>query len=218
MMLKIALAALAVLAATSTANAAAGPGRLQFEVLRNGQPFGTHEFVVTNASGVARVEERARLAAKVGPLTVFRYEHDCTATWSNQALTTLGCSTLKDGKRTRISGERQGENFVVQGGRGARTIDAETPPTIFITLDLLDSGAFIDTETGQVRDVQVTRVGSETIEVAGQPVEAQRYRISSSLTMDLWYDSEGRWVKGAFTARGQNIEYRLASPISAAPK
>ena len=91
-------------------------------------------------------------------------------------------------------------------------------PTMFLTPHSLTGGAYIDTETGGSRNVRVTRVGVETVEVAGRKIQAQRFRVSSSITMDLWYDNEGRWVKGGFTARGQDIEYRLASPIAEAPK
>jgi hypothetical protein len=49
----------------------------------------------------------------------------------------------------------------------------------------------------------------ETIETASGTVDARRIRMSGTLTVDLWYDADGRWVGCEFEARGQSIRYVL---------
>ena len=47
------------------------------------------------------------------------------------------------------------------------------------------------------------------INTGGEEIEATHYRLKSDITVDLWYDDQGRWVKLGFEARGQQIDYVL---------
>ena len=58
--------------------------------------------------------------------------------------------------------------------------------------------------------MKVVNKGREAIKVGKKTIEANRYLMDSALDVDLWYDDDGRWVKLAFEARGQQIEYVLA--------
>ena len=71
------------------------------------------------------------------------------------------------------------------------------------------SDVMLSTETGELLKIDVEKVGRETVQVGPETLEADRYRLRSRLDVDLWYDDAGRWVKLAFEARGQEIEYRL---------
>jgi hypothetical protein len=69
----------------------------------------------------------------------------------------------------------------------------------------------LDTETGGPMAVRVTEHGWESLDIGGRPVRAERVRVQGRIAVDLWYDERGRWVGCRFTARGQTIEYRVAS-------
>lgn len=216
-MMRRAILALA-LATAAPAAADPAPGRLEFEVTRNGRPFGSHVFSVTEANGAISMRERARFRATIGPVTVYRYEHDCDAAWRGGELYQLNCTTLKDGRRVTFTGSRQGESFVVRGDNGERRFALSTPPSLFISLEFLRGGSYIDTETGLARTLRVTQAGQDTILVGGASIPARRYRVQGSLTMDAWYDDAGRWVAAAFDVGDQRIEYRLVSPRTQAPR
>jgi len=216
--MRTATIALAMLCLSSAVHAApSGEGRAEFEVLRNGQPFGRHVISVSEAGGVLRVQNNVSLRAGVGPVTVFRYEQNCAETWRAGALAGLQCSTLKDGRRVEVRADTAGDRLRVVAGGQERFFPIGAFPTTWWTRPPTGADAFIDTETGAPMRVQVTRVGRETIEVSGEAIAAERIRVEGSLTVDLWYDTQGRWVGCEFTARGQTISYRLASPLNAAP-
>jgi hypothetical protein len=212
-----AFAALAMIGAPAPASAASQPGRLEFDVSRNGQPFGRHIVTVERSGDALVVSNRVNLRASVGPVVVYRYDQTCTERWVANALTALDCSTNKNGRRTEVTAQATGSGLRVEGPDGARTFPADVRATTWWTRTTMQGGALLDTETGEPMRVQVTRVGRETIDVGGQRIEADRYRLVGTLAVDLWYDDQGRWVSCAFTARGQRIEYRLASPLAAAP-
>ncbi len=43
-------------------------------------------------------------------------------------------------------------------------------------------------------------MGRENFTLDGRTIQADRVRVQGTLTSDLWYDAEGRWVGCAFTA------------------
>lgn len=206
-----------LLSTAPEAQAARSPGRLEFQVTRNGEPFGAHTITVSEQDGALVVRNSVSLRAGLGPVTVFRYQQSCTEAWRGGALESIDCSTLKDGRRTAVRGAREGEQLRITGLGGERTFPATIAPTSWWTRTAMRGGVLLDTETGQEMRVRVTRLGRETVTVGGRPIAADRYRVEGTLAVDLWYDDQGRWVRCAFTARGQRIEYQLTSPLSAAP-
>lgn len=211
-------AAFALLVATLQISSAwaAAPGGVEFEVLRNGAPFGRHVVSVREASERIEVESRVELRVGVGPLTLFLYEHGCNETWRRGALSELRCTTLRDGRRTQIVARRDGSRLRVAGEEGEVFFPVDALPTSWWIRPPIGDTAMIDTETGARLALRVTDMGPDTVQAGGVRISAQRIRVQGRLIVDLWYDAQGRWVGCAFTARGQRIVYRLASPHDAA--
>lgn len=214
------LASAIVAAACLTGAAVATPsetGRTEFDVLRNGQPFGTHTIVVSGTDENLRAQSRVALRASAGPITVFRLEQTCSETWIDGALAGLMCSTLKDGRRTQVRAQRRNNRLVVHGVDGEHVLPITAFPASWWTMPP-EGARLINTETGEPMRMQITHMGREAYEVGGRRIQANRVRVQGdTLSGDLWYDTEGRWVGCAFNARGQRIQYRLASPLNAAP-
>lgn len=212
----IAILSLVVTGGAASANQPA-PGRVEFEVLRNGQPFGRHAVTVTRRGDelVARTEVALRVAA--GPVTLFRYEHECTETWSRQNLSGLDCATLRDGRRILVRAASRNGALHVAGANGDLVLPQEMRPTSWWVRPPAGADAMLDTESGARLPLRITNMGRETMTVAGQRIPVDHVRVQGTVTLDLWYDASGRWVGCAFTIRGQRIEYRLASPLAAVP-
>jgi hypothetical protein len=211
------VAAFALSCISSAIAAPSAPGRLEFEVFRNGQPFGRHTVTVSSQNGGYDVRSQAALRVGAGPLTLFRYDQSCDETWRAGALTRLSCATLREGRRTLVRAEAAGDGLRVSGARGELNLPRDIWPTSWWTKPPVGAENLLNTEIGANAPMRVTRIGEETIDVGGQRIRAERIRVQGSLTADLWYDERGRWVGCAFTARGQRVTYRLISPLSAAP-
>ena len=104
----------------------------------------------------------------------------------------------------------------VTGVDGARSFPLGTLPATWWQRPRA-SGSMIDTQNGRPIRVTVEHLGRETITVAGRQVQAEHVRVMGTVTADLWYDTQGRWVGCTFNYRGQRVQYRLVSPIEAAP-
>lgn len=184
--------------------------QISFEVLRKGKPFGDHILSFDESEdGALKVTSDVDLKAGLGPITVFRYSLDSTETWRDGALVSLSGETNDDGDRTRVTAESKGDTLSVDGSAYTGDAPADIIPSSHWNIKQMYSDIMLSTEDGELLDITVEQIGREDVAVGSQSIPADHYRLTSDITVDLWYDDTGRWVKLAFDARGQTIEYRL---------
>ena len=188
-----------------------GATEISFEVLRKGKPFGWHNlsFLPTDDGGFTARSD-IELTAKIGPITAYKYRHDSVETWQDGRLVGLEAETRKNGKSIVARAEVTEAGLLVEGTNYNDTYPATIIPANHWNISQLYSDTMLSTEGGQPLDVVVEILGRETLTIAGQPIEATKFKLVSDLTVLLWYDDNGRWLKLDFTARGnQKIEYVL---------
>lgn len=192
-------------------------GRVEFEVLRGGRPFGTQSAVVTQRHGELIADTNADLRADLGPLNVFRYSQSCREVWRNGRLADLSCRTRRNGRDTRLTARAQAGSLQFTNARGTNVLPAETWPTTWWTRPQLGARTLLNTDTGRPMNVRVSRIGREPIDIAGETLMAEHIRVAGTLTLDLWYAENGSWIGAAFEINGQQITYRLISPHRQGP-
>jgi len=219
--LSLALLAFPALADTAPApNAAAASSspvwtpkdgdEIRFDVLRNGKPFGSHSVSFDLApDGTLTATTDVRLKAGLGPITVFKYELDATETWKQGQLVGLTGAVDDSGKDGFVEASRDGETLQVEGTEYSGAVPLGILPSSHWNIAQTEATQLLSTEDGELIKVNVEDKGADTVMVDGQAVEARRYLMDSDIDVDLWYDDQGRWVKLAFEARGQQIEYAL---------
>lgn len=183
---------------------------IRFNVLRQGQPFGTHTVQFETGAGgqlVARTD--VALRAGLGPITLYRYDLEATETWQDGELQTVSGKVNDDGKKRSVTASRSGGALSVKGSDFTGRAPDGVIPASHWNYAQTQVRKLLSTEDGEILDVAVSRVGRETIRAGGRTIDANRYRLDSAVDVDLWYDDTGRWVKLAFEARGQSIEYVL---------
>jgi len=183
---------------------------IRYDIFRKGKPFGTHvsSFSV-GTDGEFEVNHQIDLKAKIGPITVYKYSHTATEVWDDNRLISLRGETEKNGDEIQVTAAASGDALSVSGTNFDGDVDADIVPATHWNIRQMFEGGILSTEGGQILDVIVEDLGRETLSIAGQSVETTKFSLASDLTVFLWYDDQGRWVKCAFTARGQNIEYEL---------
>ncbi|MFN7179606.1 DUF6134 family protein [Hyphomonas sp.] len=207
-----------VFATSAQADTPVTPGKWQpsagdeirFNVLRQGQAFGSHAVrFEEGADGSLIARTDVSLKAGLGPVTLYRYQLEAAETWANGQLVKVSGKVNDDGKRRSVTAAREGAALKVKGSDFTGTAPKEVVPASHWNYAQTMTRKLLSTEDGEILDVRVDRIGRETIEAGGKTIEANRYRLDSALDVDLWYDDDGRWVKLAFEARGQKIEYVL---------
>lgn len=184
--------------------------QISFEVLRKGKPFGDHILSFDETEdGTLQVTSDVDLKAGLGPITVFRYTLDSTEEWQNGELVSLSGRTNDDGDETDVTAERAGDTLAVNGTAYMGDAPVDIIPSSHWNIKQMYSDVMLSTEDGELLDIEVEQLGRDSVSIGDETVPADHYRLKSDITVDLWYDDTGRWVKLAFEARGQTIEYRL---------
>lgn len=183
---------------------------IRFNVLRKGNPFGTHSVIFENGPDntlIANTE--IGLKAGLGPITVFRYDHSSSEVWRDGELVAVEGESNDDGTKHAMKASLEGNKLEVEGTLYTGEAPAGIIPASHWNYAQTQTTQLLSTEDGEIYNVAVTPKGRETIEAGGETIEANRYFLDSEIDVDLWYDDQGRWVKLAFEARGQEIEYVL---------
>jgi hypothetical protein len=115
-----------------------------------------------------------------------------------------------DGKKGTVTATRKGNAMNISGTQYKGVAPAGIVPASHWNYAQTQTGKLLSTEDGEIINVKVISKGRESIKAGNKTIEANRYLMDSALDVDLWYDDDGRWVKLAFEARGQQIEYVLA--------
>ena len=187
-------------------------GRLEFEVLRNGDPLGRHILTFEERGDELFVDVDVELKVRIGPITPFFYAHDVREEWEDGNLVSLRSTTRKDGRDFRVEATRTADGkLAVASTEFTGEVPGDVPPSTWWNNAVLERGQILSTESGKAIPAEATFIGRETIIAEGQEIEANRWRMVSELTIDLWYDDAGRWVKCQFEARGSTIEYVLVA-------
>lgn len=185
---------------------------IAFNVLRQGQPFGTHTVRFDTApDGALEARTIVELKAGLGPITLYNYELDATEIWKNGELVGITGKVNDDGNRGSVTATVKGGALAVDGTGFKGTAPTDAVPASHWNYIQTRAGRLVSTEDGEIINVETTRQGRENIEAGGETIAANKYRLDSDIDVDLWYDEAGRWVKLAFSVRGQQIEYVLAN-------
>ncbi|MEM1035674.1 MAG: DUF6134 family protein [Pseudomonadota bacterium] len=184
---------------------------IDFEVLRKGKPFGRHVLTFSDVTETGfKVTTDVDLTVKFGPITAFKYRLDATETWADGQLIGLSGKSNSDGDKGRVEAINTGGELVVDSTLFNGALPLSTIPSSHWNILQVKGDQMLSTETGEVLAIDVETIGTDTVMVGGEPVEATHYRLKSDLAVDLWYDDQNRWVKLIFEARGQKIEYVLS--------
>ncbi|WP_417495796.1 DUF6134 family protein [Maricaulis sp.] len=173
------------------------PADIHFQVLRNGTPFGEHRVSFTRTpDGELRVDTEIELTVRFGPLTVFRYEQSIEEAWEGDDLISLAGETLRNGRE-----------YTIDLGRDSAFTDLI--PSSHWRGYQPGTEQILNTETGEPMAVTITELGRREILTGRGLVEARGVRMTGSLSVDLWYDTDGEWIGCEFEVDGQSVRYVL---------
>lgn len=193
------------------------PGRVEFEILREGHHFGHQAVAVVLENGQLAAKSQADLRAALGPVTLFNYTQRCDEIWREGALVNLSCATRQNGRGQTVQASLAGDRLEVHGVSGRATFPAGVLPTSWWTRPPLNTSVMLNSQNGARLPVRVTFLGHDTLQIQGQRIAADHIRVQGTLSVDLWYDAQGHWVSCAFAMLGQHFTYRLLTPPADGP-
>lgn len=184
--------------------------RIEFEVLRNGDPIGRHTVDFLPRDGGVQVDAEMNLQIRFLGLTVYRFGYRSSSLWREGRLVEMEALTDDDGEQSRVTALEKNGRLRVSGPAG----ELSGPLGLFTTdhwnPGVRGSDAVINTITGQVASVIIRDMGADRIEMDAGSRDAARHVYSGDLhDVEVWYDRQGRWVRLRFPDKsGGVIDYR----------
>jgi hypothetical protein len=182
---------------------------LSFAVFREDTRIGTHalSFALTGDTLVVKIA--IDLSVGLGPITLYRYTHRGTETWSGDTFISLETTTNDNGKPYKVSVQRQSDGLAVQAtGMTGYTAPPNALPATHWNRRMLD-GPIVNSQSGKLMSPQIAKIGLEQVRIAnGTTIPATHYALSGDVTLDTWYDDTPSWVSLAFKGDdGSAIRY-----------
>jgi len=184
-------------------------GRLQFTIVRDGAPIGTHNFrFAENADGTT-VDIRTDIDYRFLFLPLYRFRHTSKEIWTDGKLTRLTSRTDDNGEDIRIEARANGEGLSVRGLEGEYSAGPGALPSSLWNVDVVRAKELISTIRGKLLKSESEFVGEEDLTLDGRQVPTLRYRLTGQFTRDIWYHRDSRvLVRVKFKASdGSWVEY-----------
>ena len=168
---------------------------------------------VSQSGGEKQVESEASFKYTVLWIPAYRYQHTAEERWEDQCLVEIDAKTNANGERLEVRGQHTGSAFRLVNGDDTR---AELPECVmtfaYWNPEFLEQSQLLNPQTGEFVEVLVEEVGTDTLEVRGEPVDARRYRLTANeIDLTLWYSSNDQWLGLESVAKGGHIiRYELS--------
>lgn len=168
-----------------------------FTIKRNGKVIGSHSLMFEQTNDKLQVAVDSKIKVRILGIPVYSLSYGSVELWNGGQLDSVNAETIENGNQN-----------VVEFSRSESDPNAEFASNHWHPGVLLSRLVF-NTLTGEIEDVDIVRLGDETVEASsGQSYPCVRYRYLYDKPVDSWYDSSGRWIKLSFSAEdGSLIEY-----------
>jgi hypothetical protein len=207
--LQLAISALCAVCAQVPATASADVTTWQFDVLLDGRRIGEHEFRLAERGELKELTTRARFRVSALFVPLYRYEHENREIWRDGCVARMDARTRQNGDESDVQGVRDGAVFEVRGPDGTERLPGCVKTFAYWDPAILREQRLLNAQTGIYERVDVTSIGTETLEVAGRRVVADRHVLrAGGYKIDLWYSPDGEWLAlESLTPQGRKLRY-----------
>lgn len=183
----------------------------EFQVTLDDRPIGTHRFTLGGPPQARTVRSVAAFEVKLLGLVVYRYRHQASEQWRGDCLVALDAETDDDGKPGTVHAATVSQALEVAGPAGTLQLKGCVMSFAYWHPAMRTQAQLLNAQTGAYEAVDVRRLGGGQLEVRGQPMAAEHWRIEGPVhPVDVWYTAAGEWVGLDSTVRGgRQLRYRL---------
>lgn len=189
-----------------------------FKVLLDDKPIGYHQVRIDRQDNRKAVHTKAEFDVRFMFIPVYSYVHDTRETWENGCLVNITSTTDDNGDDFFINSKPLNQQLALETQDGISSYDGCLRTFAYWDIEMLQSTHLLNTQTGKYQAVTVTDMGSGTVNLENNEVEARRFKlIVEDMTIDLWYTNDMHWLAlESTTASGAVLRYVPQSPVNVA--
>jgi hypothetical protein len=176
--------------------ALAAPGKLDFQVFRNGTKVGEHVVTFSGDDNARTASTNVVMTVKIGPVPVFKYTHQATERWVGGKWVSVDTVTNSNGKVQKVSAKAMPGFVQIEGPAGLIKGPADALPLSHWNQANFGKPLFNQQE-GKLLKVKCTQVAPG------------HWAVRGDAEIDDFYDSAGAWMalKGKLED-GSTMEYK----------
>lgn len=188
-----------------------------FKVFLDDKEIGYHNFRLEEDGASEQVRSQAEFKVKFLFFTAYQYQHENSEIYRDNCLLEIDSQTDANGKDFEVEGNRIEDGFRIEANAVQNKIvptsrDACIKTFAYWDPSFLQEEKLLNSQTGELLDVEVENVARETLTVRGQEILAQRYRLlAKNVEVDVWYsESDRSWLALESTVKGgRKLRYVL---------
>ena len=180
-----------------------------FDVIRKNKIIGTVETIFTKKDELLIVETNVDIEVKVFFYAAYKFTQISKETWSKDGFIEFdGHTNFEDEREYFITGKVIESKFIANGMDGELILDKNILPSNYWNKEILKQKKMFDTQKGIVREIKVTKLDDETIEINKKKIITEKYLLNASGNpkdkgpfpqYTLWYAKNGELLKFNFT-------------------
>lgn len=192
------------------ASAHAAPQILQYEVEHPTYgKIGTYTNIVERHGNSVEVETQLHVAVRMLGIRLFHQDADRLEHWENGRLIAFQSDTDDNGRKIDVTGEAEGNSFVVDSPLGTFTAPSDVHPSNPWSPQLLDTSLMMSTKTGKLMKVVVTDTGMVNVTFDGRTMRLHQYFVDGEKHQVVWVDQDGTIAAFQTEEQGKPIDFIL---------
>tara|TARA_B100001250_G_C19675778_1_gene733598 strand:+ start:231 stop:908 length:678 start_codon:yes stop_codon:yes gene_type:complete len=179
-----------------------------YDVIRKNKVIGSIETTFNNQDSILEITTVVDIEVKVLFVTAYKFYQNSKETWiDNEFIEIEGYTDFEDEREYFIRGKDIDNIFLASGMDGALQLDKSILPLNYWNKDILKQKKIFDTQKGIVREIQVTKLKDEEIEINDKKILAEKYLFNATKhpkdkgpfpEYTLWYAKNEELLKFRF--------------------
>jgi hypothetical protein len=201
-------ALLAVLAGAFAGPASAGDppqGVFIYAISRDGTPVGQQRLEFVGDQGKLRVLSHTDLDVKIMGLSLYGFDQQVEEVRQGGLVLSLISEADDDGTNKKVSLSLSGNRLRGDYNGDDRNLDPHLATTLFWQKPAIGASQVIDPLRAKLRDINVTDLGPQTLDLPIGRTEAHHYKVVGEISRELWYDANGILVAGQLRAKDGSV-------------
>ena len=176
-----------------------------FNVTVDGNLIGKHQFKKKQEAGLTIVTSNAKFDVKILFVNILKYRHQNREVWEEGCLSKIESTTRSNKKKFKVSGSKHNESFSIDT-LAENTIHQGCLYTFaYWNPDFLLQDRLVNSQTGEIEEVTVSRLDTESNSLTGYLVNAKEGPIK------VWYEDD-TWIGLESTLKsGRTLRYEIDS-------
>ena len=180
-----------------------------FDIIRKNKVIGTIETIFTKKDELLIINTNVNVDVKIFFFPAYKFTQTTKETWlKDEFIEVEGYTDFEDEREYFITGKDTENNFIANGMDGELILDKNILPSNYWNKEILKQKKMFDTQKGIVREIKVTKLDDETIEIDKKKIITEKYLLDASRNpkdkgpfpqYTLWYAKNGELLKFNFT-------------------